>query len=330
MRLSPRQVHRCKMSVNRMVGAAQSVGLGTGNKMLCRCKGRCVMHKMLSASGTSRLKGTMMGDVGAMPMLLRSVTSMTVKTGTPGLNATSRQKGPTMLLAIAGRPSADALRLASGLRTSLGSLRGGLPTSMGISASVFHRDHFVRDSVKGIGGSLLRKNVFIIVILFLFLTGMQAAVVSLMALPVSLVISVLALRCVKVAVGAVDLNNVTVTVNSLISSTVMSMRGMCGQLHRGQVGSRARHLPMLSIMFGTSGRMHVPVLGSALVVMIDFMPLFFLANVRKHVLMPLNITFVITLFTSAVITLAIAPMLYSCLLNEGGDSGVPGRTFMTH
>lgn len=131
-----------------------------------------------------------------------------------------------MLLAIAGRPGAKAVRLARRLRTTLGSLRGGLPTSMRISASVFHRDHFVRDSVNGIGSSLCRNTIFIIVILFLFLTGMHAAIVSLMALPLSLVISVLALRCVKLAVGAVDLNNVTVTVNSLISSTVISIRGM--------------------------------------------------------------------------------------------------------
>lgn len=201
---------------------------------------------------------------------------------------------------------------------------------MGMSASVFHRDHFVSDSVDGMGGSLFRNNVFMIVILFLFLTGIQAAVVSLIALPLSLLMSVLALRFVKLAVGAVDLKNVTVTVNSLMSSTVISMRGMCGHLHRGHLLPRGRHLSIVRIMFGTSGRIHVPVLGSALVVIIDFMPLFFLSNVRKHVLIPLNVTFVMTLFTSAVITLALAPMLYSCLLNGRGNSGLPGRTFMTH
>lgn len=304
--------------------------MGTGNNMLCRFKGRCVIHKMLSAPGIRRLNGTIMGAMGAFPIALRSVTSIGVNPGTPGLKATSRHNGPTMLVAIAGRPTADALRLASGLRTSLGSLRGGLPTSIGISASVFHRDHFVRDSVNGIGGSLFRNNVFIIVILFLFLTGMHAAIVSLIALPVSLLISVLALRCVKLAVGAVDLNNVTVTVNSLISSTVISIRGICGHLQRGQRGPRTRQLDALRIMFGTSGRIHVPVLGSALVVMIDFIPLFFLDKVRKEVLIPLNVTFVITLFTSAIITLALAPMLYSCLLNDGGAGGRLGRSFMTH
>ncbi len=87
---------------------------------------------------------------------------------------------------------------------------------------------------------------------------------------------------------------------------------------------------MHSIIFGTSHRMHVPVLGSALVVVIDFIPLFFLDNVRKHVLIPLNMTFVISLFTSAVITLALAPILYDFLLNRGtGSNNLPGRTFLS-
>lgn len=88
---------------------------------------------------------------------------------------------------------------------------------------------------------------------------------------------------------------------------------------------------MQRIIFRTSHRMHVPVLGSALVVVIDFVPLFFLDKVRKHVLIPLNVSFVISLFTSAVMTLALAPMLYDCLLNGGafGKRKLPGRTFLT-
>ncbi len=164
-----------------------------------------------------------MGDV---PIQLRSVTRIGINTRRPGVNLTSRGKGPTMLLAMAGRPGAKALRLARGLRTTLCSLRGDLPTSMRISASVFHRSHFVRGSVKGMGGSLFRNTFFIIVILFLFLNGMHAAIVSLIDLPLSLLIAILILRCVNFAVGAVDLNNVTVTVNSLISSTVISIRGI--------------------------------------------------------------------------------------------------------
>lgn len=225
--IRPSHVHRCNIALNRIVRISQNVGRGAGKNIVCRCKGRCVIHKIVSASSIHGLKHTIVGAAPSKtPVALRSITSMHVKSRRPGLKLTSRGKGPTMLVAIAGRPGAKAVRLARGLRTTLTSLRGGLPGSMRVSASVFHRSHFVRDSVDGIRSSLCRKTVFIIVILFLFLTGAHAAVVSLVALPLSLIMTVLALRCLKLDVGAVDLNNVTVTVNSLISSTVISIRGM--------------------------------------------------------------------------------------------------------
>lgn len=315
------------MDLNRILTIAHGVGQGTGNNILCRCSGRCVVENILSATGTRRVKGKIIGVIKSFPILLRGVTAIGVNDGDPGLKATSRQTGPTILVAIAGRPGADAVSLARGLSTVVTSLRGGLPTSIRISASVFHRDHFVSDSVSGIGGDLFRNDFFIIVILFLFLVGVHAAIVSLITLPLSLLISVLALRCVKLAVGAVDLKKVTVTVNSLISSTVISIRGMCGQVQRGRLLPSSRRHSVLRIIFSTSHRMHVPVLGSALVVIIDFIPLFFLDKVRKHVLIPLKVTFVITLFTSAIITLALAPILYDCLLGQGPASGgMRGRT----
>lgn len=319
MLLSPNGVGRCKVNLGRIVSMIGSVGRGTTNNILCRFKGRFVIHNMLSAGGIRTLHGTMVGGISRIPVALRGVTRIGANTGTPGVKLTSRHNGTNVLLAIAGRPGADALSLANGLSGSLRSLRGMLPGSIGIAASVFHRSHFVGGSVSGIRGSLCRNNVFMVVMLLLFLVGVHAAIVSLVAVPLSIVMTVLALGTLKLAVGAVDLNNVTVTVNSLISSTVISIRGMFGHLQRGERGPGRRRGGILAIIFRTSGRMHVPVLGSALVVMTDFIPLFFLSKVRNEVLTPLNVAFIVSLFTSAIITLALAPILYDCLL--GGPGG---------
>lgn len=130
-----------------------------------------------------------------------------------------------MILSIRGIPKTGALTLARTISTTIERFdRDRLPGKVGLRATTCQRTSFVRVSLSGNARALLVTKTIIVVIVFLALLGLHATVVALVSVPLSVLFKVVVFPTFKLTVGVVALNNLTMTIKSIISGTVVFIR----------------------------------------------------------------------------------------------------------
>lgn len=167
--------------------------------------------------------------------------------------------------------------------------------------------------------------------LFLFLTNIRTTVISLVTLPLSLIASILALHYMGFTINTMSLGGMAIAIGSLVDDAIVDVENVYKRLHENRLKPAGEQLPILEVVFNASKEVRMPILNSTLIIIVSFVPLFFLSGMEGRMLVPLGIAFIVALAASTVVALTVTPVLCSYLLgkektkkqnNENSDSAV--------
>ena len=166
--------------------------------------------------------------------------------------------------------------------------------------------------------SLVEGGLFVVVVLFLFLANVRTTVISLVTLPLSLLASLLALHYMGLSINTMSLGGMAIAIGSLVDDAIVDVENVYRRLHENRLLPPEQRLPVKEVVFEASKEVRLPILNSTLIIMVSFLPLFFLSGMEGRMLVPLGIAFITALAASTVVALTVTPVLCSLMLKNKG------------
>ena len=234
-----------------------------------------------------------------------------------------------MLITVTKQPNTGTLDLTEKIDASLADLQKNLPADVKVSTDIFRQSHFIESSIGNVRRSLYEGAIFVVVILFLFLANVRTTLISLVTLPLSLVVSVLVLHWMGMTINTMSLGGMAIAIGSLVDDAIVDVENVWKRLRENKMKPLAERQSVMDVVFHASKEVRMPILNSTLIIIVSFVPLFFLSGMEGRMLVPLGIAFIVALVASTVVALTLTPVLCSYLLGREKGEGLPKESFVS-
>ncbi|MDE5924857.1 MAG: efflux RND transporter permease subunit, partial [Muribaculaceae bacterium] len=215
---------------------------------------------------------------------------------------------------VTKQPREGTVGLTERLDDALASLAPSLPAGVNVSADIFRQSDFIDASIGNVRTSLLEGAAFVVVILFLFLGNVRTTLISLVTIPLALLTAILTLRAMGETLNTMSLGGLAIAIGSLVDDAIVDVENVWRHLRdnrRRPDGSRRR---ITDIVFEASREVRMPILNSTLIIIVSFLPLFFLNGMEGRMLVPLGVAFITALMASTLVALTLTPVMCSYML----------------
>ena len=247
--------------------------------------------------------------------IVRLVDVAEIATGSqqPKLGVASLNTKPAVLLTVTKQPAVGTIELTDKIDEQLEQLKATLPADVKVSTDIFRQSDFIANSIGNLQESLFIGAIFVIVILFFFLMNVRTTLISLVALPLSIIVTVLVLHFLGLTINTMSLGGIAIAIGSLVDDAIVDVENVYKRLRE----NLRKKEPILKVVYNASKEVRLPIFNSSLIIMASFLPLFFLDGIEGKMLKPLGISFIVELKASTIVALTVTPVLCSYLL--GGD-----------
>ena len=294
--------------------AAMSVNVGAGvvrdygNEYNLRGMGRTsdvneLGNTLVKMNGDATVRVADVADVVVAPA---------VKQGYAAQNG-----APAVILSISKQPGINTLAVTENIERNLLSIQKSLPADVTIDTKIFRQADYIQSSVNNVGRSLIEGAVCVILVLFLFLTSFRTTVISLFAIPLSLLGTMIVLYLLGMDINTMTLGGMCIAIGSLVDDAIIDVENVYKRLrenHRLPVQERRS---ALHIVFEASSEIRASIIHATLIIMVTFTPLFFLSGLEGRMLKPLGLAYLIALVMSLLVAMTVTPLL--CKMMLSGD-----------
>ena len=239
------------------------------------------------------------------------VIAPAVKQGYASQNGT-----PSIILSISKQPGINTLSVTQNIERNLEGVAKSLPADVVLDTKIFRQADYIQASVNNVGSSLIEGAVCVILVLFLFLTSIRSTVISLLAIPLSLLGTVIVLYLLGMDINTMTLGGMCIAIGSLVDDAIIDVENVYKRLRENHARPKEQRQPALHIVFEASSEIRASIIHATLIIMVTFTPLFFLSGLEGRMLKPLGIAYLIALVMSLIVAMSVTPLLCKLMLSN--------------
>lgn len=237
------------------------------------------------------------------------VIAPAVKMGTASMDGK-----PAVILSISKQPNINTLEVTRKIEQNLENVRKSLPPDVEMNTHVFRQADFIEASVNNVGRSLIEGAVLCIIILFLFLGSMRTTVISVVAIPLSLLGTLIVLWALGMNINTMTLGGMCIAIGSLVDDAIIDVENVYKRLKQNKM--LGRNEKKVNVVFNASKEIRGSILNATLIVIVAFTPMFFLSGMEGRMLKPLGITYIIALGMSLIVAMTVTPLFCNHILTS--------------
>ena len=318
VQLDPERMRHYGVTLSEVMNITREMNLNANGGVLYEYGNEYIVRGVLSTDKVDQIAKAVVrsNGVSGAPILLEDIADVQVGAKLPKLGTASERGKHAVLLTVTKQPATSTLELTDKLEASLQDLQKNLPADVKVSTDIFRQSRFIESSIGNVQKSLLEGGIFVVIVLFLFLANIRTTVISLVTLPLSLIASILALHYMGFTINTMSLGGMAIAIGSLVDDAIVDVENVYKRLRENRLKPAGEQLPILEVVFNASKEVRMPILNSTLIIIVSFVPLFFLSGMEGRMLVPLGIAFIVALAASTVVALTVTPVLCSYLLGK--------------
>ena len=327
--LHPGRMKHFGVTLGEVMAATRGMNQNTDGGVIYEYGNEYIVRGLISTTEAAQMARAVVKTVGGVPITLADVADVKIGAQQPKLGVASERGKPAVLLTVTKQPDTGTIDLTERLESVLADVQKDLPADVHVSTDTFRQSRFIERSIHNVQQSLYEGAVFVVLVLFLFLANFRTTVISLVTLPLSLLISILTLHYMGLTINTMSLGGLAIAIGSLVDDAIVDVENVWKHLRENRMLPTGARLPVLQVVFNASREVRMPILNSTLIIIVSFLPLFFLSGMEGRMLVPLGVAFIVALFASTVVALTLTPVLCSYLL--GGrtkGNGLPKEAFL--
>lgn len=241
----------------------------------------------------------------------------------PRIGAASVDGKPAVIITVTKQPGAGTIGLTQRIDSELDDLARTLPEGVEMRTDIFRQADFIRTSISNLQRTLLEGGLFVAIVLFFFLMNMRTTLISLVALPMSIFVTLLILHLLGFTINTMSLGGIAIAIGSLVDDAIVDVENVYKRLRQNRALPEGERRPTREVVYHASAEVRTPIFNSSLVIIASFLPLFFLSGVEGRLLIPLGVAFIVALIASTVVALTLTPVLCSYLPDTKAEAREP-------
>ncbi len=313
--IDPARMRHYNVSLDEIMTVVEEMSRNANGGILNQFGNEYIVRGILSTTDPKQMgKAVIRTSPEGIPVLLEDVAEVRIGAKFPRLGIASERGKAAVLMTVTKQPNTNSLELTENLDKTLDEIRESLPSDIHVSTDIFRQSRFIESSIDNIQKSLIEGAIFVIIILFIFLMNFRTTVISLIALPLSLLVSVLVLEALGLTINTMSLGGMAIAIGSLVDDAIIDVENVFKRLRENHTKLPEERLPALKVVFEASKEIRTSVVNATIITIVAFIPLFFLDGMEGRMLRPLGISFIVALFASMIVAVTLTPVLCSYLL----------------
>lgn len=221
---------------------------------------------------------------------------------------------PAVIMTVLKQPNTNTLALSDDIDKSMEVLSTYLPQDVELNAQIFRQADFIDTAIYNVVRVLLEGGIFVSIILFLFLLNFRTTMISLTAIPISLILSLITLKLLGLTLNTMSLGGMAIAIGVLVDDAIIDVENVLKRLKQNHRKPKAKREKSLTVIYQASVEIRSSIVQATLIIIVAFIPLFFLSGMEGRMLLPLGLTFIVSLFASLLVALTLTPVMSSYLL----------------
>lgn len=252
-------------------------------------------------------------DRGGLPVLVRDVAD--VRLGPASKRGTASHNGkPAVVIGIQKQPGANTLELTQRIDSALADIQRTLPQGMKVSADLFRQSDFIEVGIGNLGRAIVEGMVLVVAIVFAFLLSGRATAITLLAIPLSLVVAILAMKAAGIGINTMTLGGMAIALGALVDDAIIVVENIVRRLRENAARPEAERRGQFEVIFAATREIQGSVVFATVIIVLVFAPIFFLTGVEGRLMQPLGFAYVVALVASLAVAVTVTPVLCSLLL----------------
>ena len=327
--IHPDRMRHYGVSLSEVMAATRGMNQNTSGGVIYQYGNEYIVRGLVSENDVEKLAQSALRTAQGTTVTLADVADVRIGAQQPKLGVASERGKPAVLLTVTKQPNTGTIELTAKLEEAIKDLKKNMPGDVHVSTDIFRQANFINSSIDNVQDSLIEGAIFVVIVLFMFLGNVRTTVISLVTLPLSLLITLLVLHYMGLSINTMSLGGMAIAIGSLVDDAIVDVENVWKHLRQNRMLPVEERRPVLDVVFDASREVRMPILNSTIIIMVSFVPLFFLSGMEGKMLIPLGIAFIVSLFASTVVALTLTPVLCSYLLGgrKGSDS-LPKEAFV--
>ncbi|MCU4190056.1 efflux RND transporter permease subunit [Flavobacterium sp. HXWNR29] len=312
---SPQKMNYYNVSLNELLKASQEANGNSSGGFMNEYNNEYIVKGIGRTSDINELGKSVIKTVNGNTIKIEDVAEIKIG-ATLKIGDGSLKGKPAVIMTVMKQPSTNTLELTETIDASIADIQKNLPKDVQINTKIFRQADFINASISNIQKTLLEGTAFVIIILFLFLMNWRATFISLLAIPISLIVAILTLKWLGFTINTMSLGGMAIAIGDLVDDAIIDVENVFKRLKENALKPKAEQKDKITVIFDGSFEIRSSVINATFIIIVAFLPLFFLSGMEGKLLAPLGIAFIVALFASLIVSITLTPVLASYLLTN--------------
>ncbi len=316
IQIIPERMKHYNVTLDEVMTCVEALNNNATGGVLYEYGNEYIIKGNINTTSTEELGKAVVCSDNEGVVLIEDIADVCIGNKLPRLGVASEKAQPAVLMTVTKQPAVSTIDLTKRIENSLHETAKNIPADIKISTDIFKQSDFIDNSISNLQQSLLEGALFVVVVLFFFLMNLRTTLISLVALPLSIIISVLILHFMGLTINTMSLGGIAIAIGSLVDDAIVDVENVYKRLRENNSLPENQQISTLQVVYNASKEVRMPIFNSSLIIIASFLPLFFLSGIEGRMLIPLGISFIVALIASTIVALTVTPVLCSYLLNN--------------
>lgn len=318
IRFDPSRMKALDVSLDELTAAVQGINDNARGGVIYDYGNEYLVKGEINTASTDDIGAAVVRSDSRGIVTVADVADVAIGGSRPLLGLASVNGKPAVLITVTKQPAVGTIDLTDNIMRRLQEIKPTLPADVVITDNIFKQSDFISNSIDNLQRALLEGALFVVLVLFFFLMNFRTTVVSLVALPMSIIITVLILHFMGYTINTMSLGGIAIAIGSLVDDAIVDVENVYKRLRHNSQLPEGERRAVMQVVYDASAEVRMPIFNSSLIIIAGFMPLFFLSGMEGRLLIPLGVAFIVAILASTVVALTLTPVL--CFYLFGNQS----------
>jgi len=311
----PQKMLFYNVSINELANICKSISQNSTGGAFRQYGNEYTIRGVARTSETEELGNTFIKLRNGKPISVSDVAEVKIGSAVKMGYASENAKN-AVILSISKQPNANTVDLTKRIEANLAEVQKTLPPDVKLDTKIFRQADFIETSVKNVKISLFEGALFVVIILFLFLGSFRTTVISLLAIPISLLGAIIVMKLLGLNINTMSLGGMAIAIGVLVDDAIINVENAYKRLRQNHSMLPDKRKSSFNVVFDAAKEMQASILNATLIIIVAFIPLFFLSGMEGKMLIPLGIAFIVSLFISLIVAMTLTPLLCKMILTH--------------
>ena len=310
---NPQKMRYYNVSIDELMKAAEATNQNSAGGFINEYGNQYNIRGIARTSDFEELGNSVVKMYNSIPIRINDIAEVKAAAA-PKIGLGTINAKQSVLLTVKKQPGVNTLKLTDKLDASIEKLSKSLPEGINVNTHIFRQADFINSSIGNVQKALLEGSVFVIVILFLFLMNYRTTMISLLAIPISLLVTVITLKLLGITINTMTLGGMAIAIGDLVDDAIIDVENVYKRLRQNHLLPKKERQNPLKVVYDASCEIRSSIINATFIIIAAFLPLFFLSGMEGRMLQPLGIAFIVALFASLIVAITLTPVLCSFML----------------